>query len=73
MAVYPEVTEIQQYGLDILAKIATYRPKPGEKVSEISTYQPKPGEKVSDIATYRPKPGEKFSDINIAPYYLNRQ
>lgn len=32
MAVYPEVTEIQQYGLDILAKIATYRPKPGEKI-----------------------------------------
>lgn len=33
MAVYLEVTEIQQYGLDILAKIATYRPKPAEKVS----------------------------------------
>lgn len=32
MAVYPEVTEVQQYGLDILAKIATYRPKPGEKI-----------------------------------------
>ncbi|XP_048740394.1 uncharacterized protein LOC125654473 isoform X3 [Ostrea edulis] len=32
MAVYLDVTEIQQYGLDILAKIATYRPRPEEKI-----------------------------------------
>ncbi|XP_061187267.1 uncharacterized protein LOC133195441 [Saccostrea echinata] len=32
MAVYLDVTEIQQYGLDILARIATYRPRPAEKI-----------------------------------------
>ncbi|XP_062594804.1 uncharacterized protein LOC134256175 [Saccostrea cucullata] len=32
MAVYLDVTEIQQYGLDILARIASYRPKLAEKI-----------------------------------------
>ena len=33
MTVYLDVTEVQQYGLDILAKIATYKPTLREKVS----------------------------------------
>ncbi|XP_062621800.1 uncharacterized protein LOC134283358 [Saccostrea cucullata] len=32
MAVYLDVTEIQQYGLDILARIASYRPRLAEKI-----------------------------------------
>lgn len=35
MAVYLEVPEVQQFGLEILCKLATYQPENKEKVSKM--------------------------------------
>ena len=38
MTVYMDVVEIQQYGLDVLARIAIYKPGPSEKVGTMTVH-----------------------------------